>query len=61
MIPHDKHLDKLLELLGDNNCMATSSHSPIFDLSAKDNLLKCCGTLALFAKKFEMIAIQLKM
>ena len=61
MTPNDKHLEKLLVMLGDNNCMATSSHSPIFDLSAKDNLLKCCGTLALFAKKFEMIAIQLKM
>ena len=60
MIPHDKHLEKLLVLLGDNNCMATSSHFPIFDLSAKDNLLKCCSTLALFAKKFEMITIQLK-
>ena len=59
MIPHNKHLEKLLVLLGDKNCMATSSHSPIFDLSVKDNMLKCCGTLALSAKKFEMITIQL--
>ena len=25
-IPHDEHLEKLLVLLGDSNCMATSSH-----------------------------------
>lgn len=39
-IPHDEHLENLLVLLDDNNCMATSSHASLFNLQAKDDLSK---------------------
>ena len=44
-IPHNEHLKKLLVLLGDNNCMSTSSHASIFNLPAKDDPSKSLDCL----------------
>ena len=40
MIQHDEHLENLLVLLGDNNCLATSSHASVLDLPTNDDLSK---------------------
>ena len=40
MIPHDECLENLLVLLGDNNCLATSSHASVLDLPTTDDLSK---------------------
>ena len=40
MIQHDEHLENLLVLLGDNNCLATSSHASVVDLPTNDDLSK---------------------
>ena len=38
IIPHDEGLENLLVLLGDNNCLATSSHASVLDLRTNDDL-----------------------
>ena len=40
VISHDKRLENLLVLLGDNNCLVTSSHAFILDLLTNDDLSK---------------------
>ena len=38
MIPHDEGLENLLVLLGDNNCLVTSSLASVLDLRTNDDL-----------------------
>ena len=40
VISHDKRLENLLVLLGDNNCLVTSLHAFILDLPTNDDLSK---------------------
>ena len=40
MIQHDEQLENLKGLLGNSNCLETSSHAYILDLSTNDDLSK---------------------
>ena len=40
MIPQGERLENLLVLLGDNNCLTTSSHASVLDLPTNDDLSK---------------------
>ena len=40
VISHDKRLENLLVLLGDNNCLVTSLHAFILDLPTNYDLSK---------------------
>ena len=40
MIPHDERFKNLLVLLGDNNCLTTSSHASVLDLPTNNDLSK---------------------